>query len=83
MELIFCCVKERNDLMVNIIKQEISNLQNEVSNLEDNKEYINKQITNLNKDKKDIVDEIDKKRKDILGYKVCVENIGCTLVEIS
>ena len=23
MELIFCCVKERNDLMVNIIKQEI------------------------------------------------------------
>lgn len=23
MELIFCCVKERDDLMVNIIKQEI------------------------------------------------------------
>ena len=23
MELIFCCVQERNDLMVNIIKQEI------------------------------------------------------------
>lgn len=23
MELVFCCVKERNDLMVNIIKQEI------------------------------------------------------------
>ena len=23
MELIFCCVKERHDLMVNIIKQEI------------------------------------------------------------
>ena len=45
------------------LKQEISNLQNEVSNLEDNKAYINKQITNLNKDKKDIVDEIDKKRK--------------------
>ena len=45
------------------LKQEISNLQNEVSNLEDNKEYINKQITNLNKDKNDIVDEIDKKRK--------------------
>ena len=24
MELIFCCVKERDDLMVNIIKQEIA-----------------------------------------------------------
>ena len=23
MELIFCCIKERDDLMVNIIKQEI------------------------------------------------------------
>ena len=23
MELIFCCIKERNDLMVNIIKEEI------------------------------------------------------------
>ena len=45
------------------LKQEISNLQNEVSDLEDNKESINKQISNLNKDKEDIVDEIDKKRK--------------------
>ncbi len=45
------------------LKQEISNLQNEVFNLEDNKESINKQISNLNKDKEDIVDEIDKKRK--------------------
>lgn len=45
------------------LKQEISNLQNEVSDLEDNKESINKEITNLNKDKKDISDEIDKKRK--------------------
>lgn len=45
------------------LKQEISNLENEVSNLEDNKEYINKQITKLNKDKKDISDEIDKKKK--------------------
>jgi prefoldin subunit 5 len=38
-------------------------LQNEVSNLEDNKESINKQITKLNKDKEDISDEIDKKKK--------------------
>ncbi len=45
------------------LKQEISSLQNEVSVLEDNKESINKQIFNLNKDKEDIVDEIDKKRK--------------------
>ena len=45
------------------LKQEISNLENEVSNLEDNKEYIDKQITKLNKDKKDISDEIDKKKK--------------------
>ena len=45
------------------LKQEISNLENEVSNLEDSKESINKQITKLNKDKNDISDEIDKKKK--------------------
>lgn len=45
------------------LKQEISNLENEVSYLEDNKESINKQITKLNKDKNDISDEIDKKKK--------------------
>ena len=45
------------------LKQEISNLENEVSNLEDNKDYINKQITELNKDKNNITDEIDKKKK--------------------
>ena len=45
------------------LKQEISNLQNEVSDLEDNKQNINKQITKLNKDKSDISDEIDKKKK--------------------
>ena len=45
------------------LKQEISNLQDEVSDLEDNKESINKQITKLNKDKNDISDEIDKKKK--------------------
>ena len=45
------------------LKQEISNLENEVSDLEDNKESINKQITKLNKDKSDITDEIDKKKK--------------------
>lgn len=45
------------------LKQEISNLENEVSDLEYNKKSINKQISNLNKDKEDIVDEIDKKRK--------------------
>ena len=45
------------------LKQEISILENEVSDLEDNKQNINKQITKLNKDKDDIVDEIDKKRK--------------------
>lgn len=45
------------------LKQEISNLQNEVSDLEDDKESINKQITKLAKDKEDINDEIDKKKK--------------------
>ena len=45
------------------LRQEISNLENKVSDLEDNKESINKQITKLNKDKTDIVDEIDKKKK--------------------
>ena len=45
------------------LKQEISNLQNEVSDLEDNKQSINKQITKLNKDKSDITDEIDQKKR--------------------
>ena len=45
------------------LKQEISDLQNEVSDLENNKESINKQITKLSKDKNDIKDEIDKKKK--------------------
>ena len=45
------------------LKQEISNLENEVSNLEDNKKSINKQINRLTKDKDDIKDEIDKKKK--------------------
>src|SRR5574344_1620415 len=54
------------------LKQEISNLQNEVSYLEDNKESINKQITNLNKDKEDIKDEIDKKKK--LNNKIIIKS---------
>lgn len=45
------------------LKQEISNLENVVSDLEDNKEFINKQITKLNKDKDNIKDEIDKKKR--------------------
>ena len=45
------------------LKQEISNLENKVSDLEDNKQNINNQITKLNKDKNDISDEIDKKKK--------------------
>ena len=54
------------------LKQEISNLQNEVSDLEDNKEYINKQINKLNKDKDDIKDEIDKKKK--LNNKIVIKS---------
>lgn len=44
----------------------IENLSNKIkpSDLEDNKESINKQITKLNKDKNDIIDEIDKKKKN-------------------
>ena len=45
------------------LKQEIFNLENEVSDLEDNKKSINKQITKLTKDKNDITDEIEKKKK--------------------
>lgn len=54
------------------LKQEISNLQNEVSDLEDNKEFINKQITKLSKDKDDIKDEIDKKKK--LNNKIVIKS---------
>ena len=54
------------------LKQEISNLENEVFNLEDNKESINKQITKLNKDKNDITDEIDKKKK--INNKIVVKS---------
>ena len=54
------------------LKQEISNLQNEVSDLEDNKESINKQITKLSKDKDDIKDEIDKKKK--LNNKIVIKS---------
>ena len=54
------------------LKQEISNLENEVSNLEDNKESIDKQITKLNKDKNDIKDEIDKKKK--LNNKIVIKS---------
>ena len=38
-------------------------LEDEASDLEDNKQNINNQITKLNKDKNDITDEIDKKKK--------------------
>ena len=54
------------------LKQEISNLQNEVSDLEDDKESINKQIIKLAKDKEDINDEIDKKKK--LNNKIVIKS---------
>ena len=43
----------------------IENLSNKIklSELEDNKQSINKQITKLNKDKSDITDEIDQKKR--------------------
>ena len=47
----------------NELKQELSNLRSEVSDLEDNKKTINKELNKLNKDKNDITDEIDKKKK--------------------
>ena len=53
------------------LKQEISNLENEVSDLEDNKKSINKQITKLSKDKDDIKEEIDKKKK--LNNKIIIK----------
>jgi len=54
------------------LKQEISILENEVSNLTDNKESINKEITTLNKDKDDIKEEIDKKKK--LNNKIIIKS---------
>ena len=54
------------------LKQEINNLKEEVSTLEDNKESINEEITKLNKNKTDIVDEIDKKKK--LNNKIVVKS---------
>lgn len=52
----------------------INNLSNsiEIKDLEDNKQSINKQIDKLNKDKTDIVDEIDKKKK--LNNKIIVKS---------
>ena len=38
-----------------LIKQELNNLRNEVSDLEDNKKSISKEIINLNKDKEDLL----------------------------
>src|SRR5699024_9080632 len=40
----------------NELKKELSNLRNEVSSLEDNKNIINKELTRLSKDKNDITD---------------------------
>ena len=56
----------------NELKQELNNLRNEVLDLEDNKKAISKEITNLNKDKEDITDEIDKKKK--LNNKIVIKS---------
>ena len=61
------------------LKQEISNLENEVSDLEDNKQNINNQISKLNKDKNDITDEIDKKKK-INNKKIIICTSGFFLI---
>ena len=52
----------------------IENLCNiiKLSDLEDNKKSISKEITNLNKDKEDITDEIDKKKK--LNNKIIIKS---------
>ena len=55
-----------------LTKQELNNLRNEVSDLEDNKKSISKEIINLNKDKEDITDEIDKKKK--LNNKIIIKS---------
>ena len=41
MELIFCCVKERDDLMINIIKQEINIEELDLSKEKDDFERLN------------------------------------------
>ena len=56
----------------NELKQELNNLRNEVSDLEDNKKSISKEITNLNKDKNERTDEIDKKKK--LNNKIIIKS---------
>lgn len=45
------------------LKQNITNLENEVSSLKENKQNISNEIDNLEKDKKVINNEIDKKKK--------------------
>ncbi len=54
------------------LKLQITILQNEVSDLEDNKDSINKEISNLSKDKDNITDEIDKKKK--LNNKIVIKS---------
>ena len=57
---------------VKVLKQEISNLENKVFDLEDNKKSISKEITVLNKNKEDITNEIDKKKK--LNNKIIIKS---------
>ena len=54
------------------LKQEITNLQNEVSHLQDNKEFISEELTNLNKNKEDINNEVNKKKK--LNNKIVIKS---------
>jgi len=56
----------------NELKQELNNLRNEVSDLEDDKKTINTQINKLNQDKEEITDEIDKKKK--LNNKIIIKS---------
>ena len=63
----------------NELKQELSNLRSEVSDMEENKEFINKEITKLNKDKTNIADEIDEKKK--INKKIVLKSKNQLLAE--
>ena len=64
---------------VNELKQELTNLRNEVSDLEYNKNFINTEINKLNQDKEEITAEIDKKKK--LNNKIIIKSKNQLLVE--
>ena len=57
-DITFLAFNYSNEIFIESLSNKIK-----LSELEDNKQSINKQITKLNKDKSDITDEIDQKKR--------------------